>query len=158
MKKKAPSKGKRYPDLVSQNKALCKAISLLPTTTKSSVPAIYIKSLPMVIGVMTIIALIILPTSRNFFSEISSNTFKNFSYKNEELKSHLIFSLRAGVTAYSDQIKKNIKILPIDTEIEPQLYGGRVEPSVDRAVLAEGLHSMTASLSDGFSKIKPDSF
>lgn len=149
MKKKVPSKGKRYPDLVSQNKALCKAISLLPTTTKSSIPAIYIKSLPMVIGVVTVLVLLF---------QIPENTFENFSSKNQELKSHFVFSLRAGVTAYSNQIKKNVNILPIDTKVEPQLYGGRVEPSVDRAVFAEGLHSMTASLSDGFSKIKPDRF
>jgi hypothetical protein len=150
MNKRSSSKGKKYPNLVSENKALFKAVSVLPVGFKSSIPSIYIKSLPMIVGVVTILALFIIPTSRHSIVNFSQDSFSNFSHKNEELKSNLIFSLRTGLSAYSDQIRKTVKILPIDSVQKPQVYGGRVgSPELNRVVLIENLHSMTASLSWG---------
>jgi hypothetical protein len=70
--------------------------------------------------------------------------------------------LRAGVSAYSDQIKKNINILPINTKVEPQLYAGRVEikklskldNKINLTTLAEKTHLMTASVVNSLDNLK----
>lgn len=151
MNKKSSSKTiKKYPDLVYQNKALCKAVSLLPTTTTSSIPAIYIKSLPMVIGVAILLVLIILPTTRNASINFTQNISSEFSLKTEKLKSDLAASLYTGVAAYINQIENNINILPIDSETEPKNYLGRVETRT----FSEKAHFMTASISSGLEYFK----
>lgn len=154
---------KKYPDLVSKNKALCKAISLLPVTTKSSLPTAYVRYLPLAVGAVIAIAFLIFPTSyRQITFQTVETSFEKFSFKNQELKSYLTFSLRAGVSAYSDQIKKNINILPIDTKVEPQLYAGRVEikklskldNKINLTTLAEKTHLMTASVVNSLDNFK----
>lgn len=149
---------KQYPKIISQNRALCKAVSLLPTSPAVSVPAAYIKALPMVVGVMTIIVLLILPTTRNFFINFSKGTSENFSNKTLILKNQMALSLESGVSAYISQLKNNINILPINHEVDSQNYLGRVEVRYLREVKADSFsekaHFMTATISQGFDYFK----
>ena len=159
MTKKSSSKTtKKYPDIVYQNKALCKAVSLLPVYSKSNLPVAYIKSLPMVIGAITVLVLLILPSTGNKIISFSKNVYSDFAYKTEVLKSEFVFSLRSGVTAYVNQIEKNVNILPIDTKVEPRVYLGRSEveylTKVKTKSLSENAHLLSASISQSLGYFK----
>lgn len=148
---------KKYPKLVYENKAICKAVSVLPTGFKSMVPAVYVRALPMVIGVVAIFAIFVIPASRHTVVSISQNALSHFNTKNQELVANLSFSLRAGITAYTHQVRDSIEILPIDYQVELKVLGGRTgkEPlEINRVVIIENMHAMTASLSQGFSLLK----
>lgn len=147
----------KYPKLVYENKAICKTISILPAGFKSTVPAVYLRALPVVIGVVTIFAIFVVPASRHSVVSNSQNALSHLHTKNQELVANLSFSLRAGITAYTHQVEDSIKILPIDSRVEPRVYGGRVgkQPiEINRVVIVENMHAMTANLSEGFSLLK----
>lgn len=145
--KSSSNKGKKYPKIVSQNKALCKAVSILPVNRKISVPMIYVRSLPMILGVVSLFILLILPSSRNVFFE-----------KTLILKNQMALSLETGLDAYVYQIKHNIKILPIDSQLESKNYLGRSEvPNLKQLKyesFSERAHFMTATISQGFKTLK----
>ena len=142
---------KKTPSLVSKNKSLCKTVSLLPTKSQSIIPTIYIKALPMIISVAVCIVLVAIPYTRNVSANFSVKSFDNFSSKTNQLKGEFAFSLRTGITAYKDQVRDNIKILPIDTYVEPKLYLGR---SKNQYSFSEKSHLMTASVYKAFEYFK----
>lgn len=136
----------KYPDLSLKNKALYQTVSRLPVSTNSKLPAAYIKSLPMIIGVVTVLALIF----------VSQNNFTHFKNRTIELGNYLSLSMRAGISSYVSQLEKNIRPLPIDTKAEPKLYGGRIEVNkfskidINMVKMAESAHLMTARVSGIF--------
>jgi hypothetical protein len=156
MPKKSSSPTTKKNKTDSKNKALYKATSLLPTTPLSSVPAVYMRALPMIIGVITILVLIILPTTRSAIFNLSKKTSDQFSTKTDLLQANLLLSLQTGLDAYVKQIKENIEILPIDSDLESKNYLGRAEASkfkkVETDTFAEKAHYMTASISQSFTQ------
>jgi hypothetical protein len=142
---------KTTPSLVAKNKSLCKAVSLLPIKSKSLIPVAYIKAIPIIFSVAVCIVLVAIPYTRNVSANFSVKTFDNFSSKTNQLKEEFVFSIRTGITAYKDQVRDNIKILPIDTYVEPELYLGRVEKPYS---FSEKSHLMTASIYKGFEYFK----
>jgi hypothetical protein len=147
MPQKSSSKKLKYPKIVNKNKAVCRAVSMLPVSSSNRLPAVYVKSLPMVMGVITIFILLIIPSSRN-----------HFFIKTSELASYLNLSLRAGVSAYVYQVKNNIDILPIDSDLNSKQYLGRVEVNnlkpVQTKTLAENVHMVQASIIHSFNNLK----
>jgi len=145
--KSSSNKGKKYPKIVSQNKALCKAVSILPVNKKISIPMIYVSSLPMIVGVVTLFILLILPSTRNAFFD-----------KTLILKNQMALSLEIGLDAYVSQLKNNIKILPMDSQLESKNYLARSEminvKRLEFYSFAEKAHFMTATISQGFKNFK----
>jgi hypothetical protein len=135
---------------IPKNKALYKAVSALPVKT-NYLPVDYVKHLPMVIGAIFVILLFVFPVTRNAILAASKNSWNSFSDKTAQLKSELGFSLRTGMTAYTEKIKENIKVLPIDYEVEQPMYLGRVEvkntSKKELNSLPERIHYMQASIS-----------
>lgn len=142
---------KKTPRLVSKNKSICKALSLLPVKSQNLIPAIYIKSFPMIVAVAVCLVLVSFPFTRNASANFSIKTFDNFSLKTNQLRGELASSLHKGIIAYSNQIKDNIKILPIDTYVEPEIYLGRSEKPYS---FSEKSHLMTASIYKSFEYFK----
>lgn len=143
---------KKYPTLY-------KAVSHLPVSTDSKLPVAYVKSLPMIIGVITVFILMILPITRNSILDFSKRSFDNFNQKNQELVDYFSLSMRAGVSSYVEQLDKYINPLPIDTKVEPKLYGGRIEANnfskpkeIEILKIAETAHLFTARVSTVFDK------
>lgn len=143
---------KKYPTLY-------KAVSHLPVSTDSKLPVAYVKSLPMIIGVITVFILMILPITRNSILDFSKRSFDNFNQKNQELVDYFSLSMRAGVSSYVEQLDKYINPLPIDTKVEPKLYGGRIEANnfskpkeIEILKIAETAHLFTARVSAVFDK------
>lgn len=148
----------KYPDESIKNKALYKVISRIPTTSNSKLPVAYIKSLPMIIGVVTILFLIFIPAVRQNTIQISQNSFNHLKNKTLELGDYVSLSMKAGVSSYFSQLEKHINILPIDTNTEPKLYLGRIESNnfskldldINLGKMAENTHMMTAKVSGIF--------
>lgn len=156
MPKKSSSPTTKKNKTDSKNKALYKATSLLPTTPISNVPAVYMRALPMIIGVVTILVLIILPTTRSTIYNLSKKTSEQFSSKTDTLQANLLLSLQTGLNAYVNQIKENTEILPIDSDLESKNYLGRAQvyklKKIEADTFSEKAHYMTASLSQSFNK------
>jgi len=156
MPKKSSSATSKNNKTDSKNKALYKATSLLPMTSLSNIPAVYVRALPMIVGVVTVFVLLILPTTRNYFLDLSKNTSDQFSKKTDLLQANLFLSLQTGLDAYVNQIKENTEILPIDSDLEAKKYLGRAHVSkfkkVETDTFAEKAHIMTASLSQSFTQ------
>lgn len=143
---------KKYPTLY-------KAVSHLPVSTDSKLPVAYVKSLPMIIGVITVFILMILPITRNSILDFSKKSFDNFNQKNQELVDYFSLSMRAGVSSYLEQLDKYINPLPIDTKSESKLYSGRIEANnfskpkeIEILRIVETAHLFTARVSAVFDK------
>lgn len=154
MKKESSSKPskkiKKYPDIVYQSRAIRKAVSVLPASNNSKLPIAYVRALPMIVGVVTALLLVLLPTTRNSIVSFSQKTFDNFYTQTNQLKSEFYFSLKNGLDSYKNQISQNIKILPIDTPVEQEDFLGRSEikyiSKKEPKILAEKAHLLTASI------------
>jgi hypothetical protein len=91
-------------------------------------------------------------------TEFSKNTSEHFSSRTDVLKKQMAFSLESGVEAYISQIKENINILPIDSQMESKNYLGRVEAKhlkrVEAKTFSERAHFMTVTISGAFNYFK----
>jgi hypothetical protein len=156
--KSSSNKIKKYPKIVQRNKALCKAVSIMPTYPSVNLPVAYVKSLPMIVGVVTVMVLLIMPTTRSLITEFSKNTSEHFSNRTDILKKQMAFSLESGIDSYISLIKERVEILPIDSQVESKMYMGRVEESYLKHLkydsFSEKAHFMTATISSGFNYLK----
>ncbi len=158
MNKKSSYKQKKYPDIIYQNRALCKAVSNLPTTPLIRIPSVYISRLPMIIGAATILVILLIPSTRNYSTNFFEKTSSEFSLKSNELKMELLGSLNIGLDSYVVKVREGINVLPIDSDLDSKKYLGRASvqerDKKQFKTLSEKTHLMTAIISQSLDYLR----